>query len=75
MGCQEWMYCGTRKTITVCFLGYPLRFDEVGTHQVDYELWLVHPVVDGYDSDGDGRPDMYRGSLGTASTTIEVVLP
>jgi len=54
--------------------GYPLgSFDEVGTHTVKLEIWFDHPVTDGFDSDGDKRPDIYSGSTGLLSATIEVV--
>ena len=56
------------------FWGYPLgSFDEVGTHTVKLEVWFDHPVTDGFDLDGDKRPDIYSGSTGLLSATIEVV--
>jgi hypothetical protein len=51
-------------------------FDDVGgTHIVKLEQSFDHPITDGFDSDGDGRPDLYSGSSGLASTEIVVVAP
>lgn len=34
-----------------------------GTHQVESELRFQRPVTDGFDSDGDGVPDEYSGTM------------
>jgi hypothetical protein len=53
---------------------YPIgSFDDVGnTHTVTLNFWFDHPVTDGFDLDGDGRPDKYSGSE-SLSATIKVV--
>lgn len=58
--------------VWVYSLGY---YDELGDHVVSVEMWLDHPVNDGFDSNGDGRPDIYSGTLGEFTTTIHVVEP
>jgi hypothetical protein len=64
---------GDRQT-WVAYWVYPIgSFDEVGTHTVDLEIWLDHPVTDGFDGNGDRRPDLYRGSFGLLSADIAVV--
>jgi len=34
-----------------------------GTHQVEAELRFQRPVTDGFDSDGDGAPEEYSGTM------------
>lgn len=50
-------------------------YDEPGEHVVSVEVWFDHPITDGYDSNGDGIPDIYSGTLGVFTTTIHVVEP
>jgi len=42
---------------------YPVVVLTPGTHRVDAELRFQRPVTDGFDSDGDGVPDEYSGTL------------
>ena len=51
---------------------YSLGSFEEGQHPLSLELWLDHPVNDGYDGDGDGQPDKYSGSFGLSTMDILV---
>jgi predicted amidohydrolase YtcJ len=43
---------------------YPVGVLTLGTHRVESEMRLQWPVVDGFDSDGDGVPDEFSGTTG-----------
>jgi hypothetical protein len=65
---------GNRQTWATYWMYSIGSFDEVGTHTVDLEISLDHPITDGFDFlVEDGRPDLYsRGSV-LFPATIEVV--
>ena len=52
--------------------GHELALDP-GVHSLRFTLSLGHPVIDGGDWDGDGRPDKYTGQLYDLTVEIEVV--
>jgi len=43
---------------------YPVGVPTPGTYRVESEMRLQWPVVDGFDSDGDGVPDEFSGTSG-----------
>jgi len=43
---------------------YPVGVLTLGTHRVESEMRLQRPVVDGFDSDGNGVPDEFSGTTG-----------
>ena len=45
------------------FWRYPVGVLSPGTHQVEAELRFQRPVTDGFDSDGDGAPEEYSGTM------------
>jgi hypothetical protein len=51
---------------------YPVGTLEPGSYQVHSRAWLAHPVLDGSDSDGDGKKDKYSGELIDWSITVQV---
>ena len=53
---------------------YPLdlsQFELDVKYEFSFSLWLDHKTVDGYDADGDGKPDMYEGEF-TGSFNLTV---
>jgi hypothetical protein len=46
---------------------------EPGEYELHSTAYLAHPVTDGLDIDGDGRPDVYSGEMFDTVNTIHVV--
>ena len=57
------------------FWQYPIVFSEPGDYVIQLVSTITRPVLDGGDYDGDGRPDIFRGSTSDYSITIHVVTP
>jgi hypothetical protein len=64
---------GNRDNVYVTFWEYDLGQLAVGTHYLHSIASLAHRVTDGFDGDGDGRPDSYSGLLFDQQITITVV--
>ncbi len=65
---------GNEGQAWVTLWGYSLgAFDDVGAEHPLGMVWTYgHPVNDGFDLDGDGKPDKYTGSMDW-STTLHIV--
>jgi hypothetical protein len=46
-----------------------------GIHQIHFHHWVSHRIIDGWDSDGDGKMEVYNGTLDDWSVTVNVVDP
>ena len=46
---------------------YPTTF-AAGTYTVSVVMWTIHPLPDGGDYDGDGKPDLFSGPWEAALT-------
>jgi len=58
------------------FWQYPVVFDAPGDHVIRLVWSITHPMLDGGDYDGDGRPDIFGLDWGSDdSITIHVVAP
>lgn len=51
---------------------YPLGTLTPGTYEIYFRLWFDHRVNDGYDLDGDGKLDVYEGTLQERTKTLIV---
>jgi hypothetical protein len=56
----EYCIAGNEKTASKVYIEYNLGTLEVGEYDLRAYHWLDHPVTDGYDADGDGRPDLHK---------------
>ena len=52
---------------------YQLGQLPAGVYTLHFSWWLDHPVIDGADLDGDGRPDVYEGIVVEVETDIQVL--
>ena len=62
----------TPETVWATYWNYSLGTLAPGEYEVYFDWWLDHPVTDLADSDGDGKPDIFR-DLGDKTITIRVV--
>jgi hypothetical protein len=44
-----------------------------GDYTLHFTLSLRHPLIDGLDADGDGRPDQYSGQLQNTDVAIHIL--
>jgi hypothetical protein len=44
-----------------------------GDYALHFTLSLDHPLIDGLDADGDGRPDQYSGQLQNTDVAIHIL--
>ena len=54
---------------------YSLGYLEPGDYEIRLHYWLARPTIDGGDYDGDGRPDIFVGSLVDNTITVHVEDP
>ena len=67
-------YCiaGNQNTFSLIYWEYPLGTLTLGEYEVDFYYRLDHRVIDGADSDGDGRLDSWIGPFRDKIFTIIV---
>lgn len=58
--------------IWLSYWQYSLGEMAAGDYWLLFEYNLKQPVIDGIDSDGDGRPDVYEGTLQTADIVLKI---
>lgn len=65
----------TDGKIWLLFAEYPIVFDAPGNYLIGATVTADRTIIDGIDSDGDGRPDKYSGLLHDVVSIVRVVAP